>query len=163
MKLKTLLCAGGPAFCCNCPITSNRLRLWAHERTPAVPRNVGDLQSVAEDLHWTRCAHVCFGRTEEAHSEPHDQGTIDNSVEGQDSDDLWDTTRAVDAEAEHLVLIPHAGHPVIERERLTSWVCLLHRASDVSVATTRIEGLKRTKCHHVRPLLFQPRRRHRLV
>ena len=102
--------------------------------------------------------------------------------------DLWDATRAADAEVEHLVLIPLAGHPEIVRERVASWVCLLHRASlaigrhhrnlrlqarevliqilrasDVSVATTRKRRPQTRKVSPRRPLLFQSRRRHRLV
>ena len=111
------------------------MRLWAHERTPGVPRHVGDLQSVAGDLHLTRFAQVCFAGTEEAHSEPHDQGTIDNIVEDQDTDDLPGATSGADAEAERLQLIPLPGHPVSVKKCLASWVCL--------------HGLKRTKCQHV--------------
>ena len=69
------------------------LRLWAHERTPGIPRNVDDLEtvefadvlgSIAEDQHRTRCAQVCFTGTEEDQAERHDQGTIDEVLGDQD-------------------------------------------------------------------------------
>ena len=61
-------CKGDLAFFCNCLVTLENLRLWAHERTPDIPRNVDDLETVecadvlgaiAEDQHLTRCAQVC--------------------------------------------------------------------------------------------------------
>ena len=80
-------CAGDLAYVCSCPITTDRLRLWAHERTNGVPRDVDDLQSVEladiigaidEDRHLTLCAPQCFVGAEGEESEPHDQGTIDD-------------------------------------------------------------------------------------
>ena len=41
-----MLCKGDLAFFCNCPVTLESLRLWAHERTPGIPRNVEDLETV---------------------------------------------------------------------------------------------------------------------
>ena len=65
-----MLCNGDLAFFRNCPATLESLRLakqfhTAHERTPAISRNVEDLETVefadvlgaiAEDHHLTRCA-----------------------------------------------------------------------------------------------------------
>ena len=83
MKLSPLLCKGDLAFFFNCPVTLESYRLWAHERTPGIPRNVEDLETVefadvlgaiAEDQHLTRCAQVCFTGTEEDQAERRDQG-----------------------------------------------------------------------------------------
>ena len=49
-----LRCTGDLAFFCSCPITTDHLRLWAHERTLGVPRNVDDLQSAEICRHY-RC------------------------------------------------------------------------------------------------------------
>ena len=72
-------------------LTSNRKTvlekkdLWAHERTPDIPRNVDDLETtefadvlgaIAEDQHLTRCAQVCSAGTEKDQAEQHDQGTM---------------------------------------------------------------------------------------
>ena len=51
-----MLCNGGLAFFTNCTTTLESLRLWAHERTPGIQRNV-DLETV--EL-CRRCAQVCF-------------------------------------------------------------------------------------------------------
>ena len=65
-------------------MTLKNLRLWPHERTPGIPRNVDDLETVefadvldaiAEDQHLIRCAQVCFTGSEEDQAEQHDQGT----------------------------------------------------------------------------------------
>ena len=81
-----MLCQGDLAFFCNCPVTLEHLRLWEHERTPGIPRNVCDLQTVefaddlgaiAEDQHLTRCAQLCFTGAEEDQAEQHNHGTID--------------------------------------------------------------------------------------
>ena len=34
--MEILLCNGDLAFFCNCPVTLEILRLWAHERTPNI-------------------------------------------------------------------------------------------------------------------------------
>ena len=66
-----------PSFC-NCVTTLEGLRLWAHERTLGIPRNVEYLETVefadvlgaiAEDFHLTRCAQLCFTGTEEDQAE----------------------------------------------------------------------------------------------
>ena len=44
-KIDPTLCKGDLAFFRNCPLTLENLRLWAHERTPDVPRNVDDLET----------------------------------------------------------------------------------------------------------------------
>ena len=72
-RVDPMLCNGDLAFFCNCPATLESWRLWAHERTPSIPRNVEDLETVefadvlgaiAEDHHLTRCAQVCFTGTQ---------------------------------------------------------------------------------------------------
>ena len=42
-KVDSMLCKGDLAFFCNCPVTLESLRLWTHERTLGIPRNVGAL------------------------------------------------------------------------------------------------------------------------
>ena len=37
------LCKGDLAFFCNCPTTLENLRLWTHDRTPGIRRDVDDL------------------------------------------------------------------------------------------------------------------------
>ena len=58
---------GDLAFFCNCLMTLQNLRLWAHERTPGVPRNVVDLETneladvlgtIVEDQHSTVLKYV---------------------------------------------------------------------------------------------------------
>ena len=80
-KVDPMLCNGDLAFFCKCPATLESLRLWAHERTLRIPRNVEDLETVefadvfgaiAENHHLTRCAQVCFTGTEEDQAERHD-------------------------------------------------------------------------------------------
>ena len=70
-EVDPMLCKGGLAFFCNCLLTLESLRLWAHERTLCTQRDVEDLQTVefadvlgaiAEDQHLTRCDQVCFTR-----------------------------------------------------------------------------------------------------
>ena len=70
-KVDSMLCKGDLAFLCNCLVTLENLRFWAHERTPGIPRNVVDLETVefadvlgaiAVDQHLTRCAQVCSHR-----------------------------------------------------------------------------------------------------
>ena len=55
-------CKRDLVFLSNCPATPENLGLWAHERTPGIPRNVDDLETVefayvlgaiAEDQHLT--------------------------------------------------------------------------------------------------------------
>ena len=88
-----MLCNGDLALFSKYFTTLTGLRLWAHERTPGVPRNVEDLETVdfadvlgaiAEDFHLTRCAQVCFASTEEDQAEQQDQGTIDKFLGDQD-------------------------------------------------------------------------------
>ena len=45
-KINSMLCKRDPAFFCNCSTTLENLRLWAHERTPGIPRSVEDLETV---------------------------------------------------------------------------------------------------------------------
>ena len=67
-KIDPTLCKGDLAFFYNCPTTLENLRLWANERTPGIPRNVDDqetvefadvLGAIGEDQHLTRCAQIC--------------------------------------------------------------------------------------------------------
>ena len=83
------------------------LRLWAHERTPNIPRNVDDLETVefadvlgaiAEDHHLTRCAQVCFASTEE------------------------EADQEAGREADLLEQMPLLDHPESDKERLASWL-----------------------------------------
>ena len=107
-------------FFCNCPVTLQNLRLWAHERTPGIPRNVHDLGTVefadvlgaiAEDQHLTRCAQVCFTGTEEDQAEQHDHGTIDEFLGDQDKDEGGDALEEADREADLIEQMPLPGHP----------------------------------------------------
>ena len=59
-KIDSTLYKGDLVFFCNCPPTQGNLRLCAHERTPGVPQNVDDLETIkfadllgtiAEDQH----------------------------------------------------------------------------------------------------------------
>ena len=87
---------GDLGFFYSCTTTLENLRLWAHERTPGIPRNVDDLETVefadvlgaiAEDQHLTRCTQVCFTGTEKDLAEQHDQGTIYEVLGNQDMED----------------------------------------------------------------------------
>ena len=88
-----MLCNGDLAFFCNCATTLEGLRLWAHKRTPGIPRSVENLETVefaevlgaiAEGLHLTRCAQVCFTGLQEDQAEQHGHGTIDEVLGDQD-------------------------------------------------------------------------------
>ena len=66
-KIDPTLCQRDLAFFCNCPVTLEKLRLWAHERSPGIPRDVGDLETIefadvlgatAENQHLTRVSQV---------------------------------------------------------------------------------------------------------
>ena len=72
-KTDPTLCKGDLAFFCISPTTLEILRLWAHERTLGVPRNVNDLETIdfAEKLgtiaayqHLTRCVQACLAGAE---------------------------------------------------------------------------------------------------
>ena len=61
-EIDPTLCKGDLTFFCNCSPTLENLRLWAHERTPGIPRNVDYLETIeftdvlgpiAEDQHLT--------------------------------------------------------------------------------------------------------------
>ena len=63
-KIDPTLCKEDLAFFCNCPTTLESLHFWAHKRTPGIPRNLDDLETIefadvlaaiAEDQHLTRC------------------------------------------------------------------------------------------------------------
>ena len=112
------------------------LRLWAHERTPGIPRNVDDLEtvafaevlgSIAEDQHQTRCAQVCFTGTEEDQAERHDQGTIDEVLGDQDMEGGGHAPEEAAREADLLEQMLSPGHPESEKERLAYWLRLPRR------------------------------------
>ena len=72
-KVDPTLCKGDLAFFCISPTTLVILRLWAHERTLGVPRNVDDLETIdfaeklgtiAADQHLTRCVQACLAGAE---------------------------------------------------------------------------------------------------
>ena len=44
-EVDPMLCKGDLAFFCNCPVTLESLRLWAHESTLGIPRNAEDLET----------------------------------------------------------------------------------------------------------------------
>ena len=132
-----MLCDEDLAFFCNCPATLETLRLWAHEATPGIPRNVKDLDTVefadvlgaiAEDHLLTRCAQVCFTGTEEGQAERHDHVTIDEVLGDQNMEEGGDVLDEANREADLLEQIPLLGHPESEKERLTSWLRLPRRA-----------------------------------
>ena len=83
-KVDPTLCKEDLASFCDCPVTLESMRLWAHERTLGIPQNVEDLETVefadvlgaiAEDQHLTRCAQVCFTGTEADQAEQRGHGT----------------------------------------------------------------------------------------
>ena len=85
-KVDPMLCKGDLYFFSNCLATAKHQRPRTHERTPGIPPNLDDLEvndfadvlgTIAEDLHLTRCAQVCFAGTEEDQAEQGDHGTID--------------------------------------------------------------------------------------
>ena len=136
-EVDPMLCHGDLAVFCNNTAKLECLRLWAHERTPGIPRNVEDLETVefadilgaiAEDHHLTRCAQVCFAGTEEDQAERHARSTIDEVLEDQDEDEKGDFLEEADQEADLLHHIPLLGHSESENERLASWLHLLRRA-----------------------------------
>ena len=111
-------------FFCHCPVTLENVRLWAHERTPGIPRNVEDLETVefvdvlgaiAEDQHLTRCGQICFAGTDE---------DIDEVLGDQDMEQGGDALEEADREADLLDQVPLLGHPKSEKERLASWLRL---------------------------------------
>ena len=130
-EINPTLCKGDQAFFCNCPTTVENLRLWAHERTLGIPRNVDDLETVefadvlgaiAEDQHLTRCAQVCFTGAEGDQAEQHDHGTIDEVLGDQDMEEGGDALEEADREADPL-------------EQMASWLRLPRRAR---IATRRL-------------------------
>ena len=136
-KVDPTLCEGTLAFFCNCPMTLESLRLWAHERTLGIPRSVEDLETVefadvlsaiAEDQHLTRCAQVCFTGTEEDQAKQRDHGTIDEVLGDKDMAEGGDVLEEADREADLLEQMLLPGHPESEKERLASWLRLPRRA-----------------------------------
>ena len=137
-KVDPTLRKGDLAFICNCSVTLENLRVWAHECTPGIPRNVDDpenvefadvLGAIAGDQHLTRCARVCFTGTEEDQVERRDQGTIDEVLGEQDMEGGGgDAPGRADRDADLLEQMPLPGHPESEKERLASWLRLPRRA-----------------------------------
>ena len=100
------------------------MRLWAHERTPGIPRCVDDLGAdvlgaIAEDQH---------SGTEEDQAEQRDQGTIDEVLGDQDMEGGGNALEEADREADLREQMPLPGHPESEKERLASWLRLPRRA-----------------------------------
>ena len=115
-----MLCKGDLDFFCNFLVTPEHLRLWTHERIPGIQRNLDDLETIefadvlatiAEDLHLTRCAQVCFTGTEDDQAEQHDHGTIDEVLGDPDMERGGDAPEEADREADPLEQIPLLGHP----------------------------------------------------
>ena len=109
-------------------MTPEHLRLWTHERTPGIPRNLDDLEAiefadvlgtVAEELHLTRCAQVCFTGTEDDQAEQDDHGTIDEVLGDPDTERGGDAPEEADRLLEQM---PLPGHP---ESRPYSWRALL--------------------------------------
>ena len=153
-----MLYDGYLAFFCNCPAALDSFRLWAHERTPGIPRNVEDLETfefanvlgaIAEDHHLTRCAQVCFTGKEEGQAEQHDHGTIDEVLGDQDTEEGGDALDEADREAELLEQRPLLGHTKSQKECLASWLRLLRRAR------AAIRRLLRNSRHLPREALVQ--------
>ena len=124
-------------FFCNCPTTVEHLRLWAHERTLGIPRNVDDLKriefadvlgAINEDQHLTRCAPVCFTGTEEDQAEQSDQETIDDVLGEQDMEEGRNFLE--EADREKLIYLNRRLFPVTQsqrKKRLASWLRLPRR------------------------------------
>ena len=114
------MCKGDLDFFCSCLATPEHLRLRSHERTSSIPRNLDDLESIefanvlgtiAEDIHLTRCAQVCFTGTEDDQTEQHDQGTIDEVLGDPDIERGEDAPEEGDLKAGPPEQIPLPGHP----------------------------------------------------
>ena len=108
-KIAPMLCKGDLDFFSNCPVTPEHLRFWTHERPPGFPRNVGDLEkiefadvlgTIAQELHLTRCAQVCFTGTEDDQAEQHDHETLDEVLGDPDMERGGDAPEEADREAD---------------------------------------------------------------
>ena len=127
-KIDPMLCKGDLAFFCNCPTTLEHSRLWAHERTLGIPRNVDDLEriefadvlgAINEDQHLTRCTPVCFTSTEEDQAEQSDQETIDEVLGEQDMEEGRNFLE--EADREKLIYLNRRLFPVTESQRKNVW------------------------------------------
>ena len=67
--------------------------------------------TIAEDLHSTRCAQVCFTGTEDDQAEQHDHGTIGEVLGDPDMEREGDAPEEADREADPPEQIPLLGHP----------------------------------------------------
>ena len=157
-KIDPTLCKEDLAFFCNCPTTVEHLRLWAHERTLGIPRNVDDLEriefadvlgAINEDPHLTRCTQVCFTGTEEDQAEQSDQETIDEVLGEQDMEEGRNFLEEADREkliylSRRLLLVTQS-----QRKRLAPW---LRPPRRVRVAIRR---LHRNLRHLPRQVLVQ--------
>ena len=83
------------------------LRLWTHERTPGLETiEFADvLGTIAEDLHVTRCAQVCFTGTEDDIAD----GTIDEVLGDPDMERGGDAPEEADRVADPPEQIPLLG------------------------------------------------------
>ena len=155
-KVDPMLCKGDLAFFFDCPVTLEDLRLWAQERTPGIPRNVGDLETVefadvlgaiAEDQHLTRCARVCFTGTEEDQA----PGTIDEVREIK----TWNKEEMpCKKPIEKLTFLNRCRYPVTQTPRKNVWhpgfvfVAELASLSDDYIETCDIYRKKHScKCY----------------
>ena len=145
-------------FFCSCPVTLESLRLWAHERTLGIPRNVEDLETVefadvlgaiAEGQDLTRSAQECFTGTEEDQAEQRDHGSIDEVLGDQDMAQGGDVLEEAERAADLLEQMPLPRHPESEKERLAFWLRLPRRAR------VAIRRLRRNSRHLPRGALEQ--------
>ena len=101
-------------------MTPQHLRLWTHERTSGITRNLDELETIefadvfgtiTEDLHSTRYTQVCFIGTEGEQAEQHDHGTIDQVAGDPDMERGGGSPEEADREADPPEQIPLPGHP----------------------------------------------------
>ena len=99
------------------------------ERTPSIPRNVADLETIdfadvfgaiAEDHHLTRCAQVCFKGTEKNQAERHDDGTIGEVLGDEDVGEGRGVSEETDREADLLEQVLVTQNPSKNVQRLGS-------------------------------------------
>ena len=135
-KVDPTLCKGNLAFFCISPTTLEILRLWAHERTLRVPRNVDDLETIdfaeklgtiAEDQHLTRCVQACLAGAEVIKL----NSTIRERLTKSSETKTWKTEETPWQKLiEKLICLNkhHCLSPESQKERLASWLRLPRRA-----------------------------------
>ena len=119
-KVDPMLCRGDLDFFCNRPATPKYQRPRTHERTLDIPQNLDDLEvnefadvvrTIAEDLHLTQCAQVCFTGTEDDQAEQHDHGTNDKVRGDPDMEQGGDAPEEADREVDLPERVPLPDHP----------------------------------------------------